>query len=141
VRSEQRQAQLMAEASAPAPHDGTLAPSRRRHYDRQATVEKIAANAGANSRRVVPLRVELATVRQNNVCLGCPCLTSAQVFGLAPALAHITNSTNSRVLIRPAVLEQQTWLANFAENVVQRCERMHGFVHIAAYALLSPVIR
>ena len=40
MRSEQRQAQLMAEASAPAPHDVTLAPNRRRHYDRQATVEK-----------------------------------------------------------------------------------------------------
>ena len=138
MRSEQRQAQLRRKLLPSAPHDGTLAPHRRRHYDRQAAVEKIAANAGANLRRVVPLRVELATVRQNNVCLGCPRLTSAQVFGLAPALAHITNS---RGLIRPTVLDQQTWLANFAENVVQRCERTHGFVHIAAYALLSPVIR
>ena len=44
ARSEQRQAQLMAVASASAPHNSTLAPNRRSHYDRQATVEKIAAN-------------------------------------------------------------------------------------------------
>jgi hypothetical protein len=69
ARSEQRQAQLMAEASASAPHNSTLTPNRRSHYDRQATVEKIAANEVRQPSRVVSLRiicVQLATVRQND---------------------------------------------------------------------------